>query len=115
MLRDRGSRCPGGFVRRAPLEDPRGAEDRDRGPIDLRNRLEPGKELRKHNFKFEGEETINTRVGEINTVKYSQQREGSSRTTYIWFSTDHDFAPVELERVRNGKTFSTLKLTTLEQ
>jgi len=77
--------------------------------------LEPGKELRKHNFKFEGEETINTRVGEINTVKYSQQREGSSRTTYIWFSTDHDYAPVELERVRNGKTFSTLKLTTLEQ
>ena len=77
--------------------------------------LAPGKDLQPQNFKFLGEETIGTKIGEIKTVKYSQQREGSSRTTFIWFSTEHDFVPVQLERVKDKKTVSTLKLNSLEQ
>ena len=77
--------------------------------------LDPGKDLRTHNFNYVGEETIKTKIGEINTVKYSQNREGSSRTTFIWFSTEHDYVPIELERVKKGKTIFTGKLISLEQ
>ena len=77
--------------------------------------LEPGKDLRKHNFKFVGEESLKTKIGDVNTVKYSQNREGSSRTTYIWFSKDHDYVPVELMREKKGKTIFTSKLISLEQ
>ena len=77
--------------------------------------LEPGKELQTQNFKYEGEETIQTKIGEVQTLKYSQNREGSSRTNFIWYSTEHDFVPVELLRVKEGKTEFTWKLISLEQ
>ena len=77
--------------------------------------LQPGKNLRTHNFIYMGAEIIKTKIGEIETVKYSQNREGSSRTTFIWFSTEHDYVPIELQRVKNGKTISTVKLQSLAQ
>ena len=77
--------------------------------------LQPGKDLRTHNFIYVGDEIIKTKIGEIETVKYSQNREGSSRTTFIWFSTEHDYVPIELQRVKNGKTISTVKLQSLAQ
>jgi len=77
--------------------------------------LEPGKKLRPHNYKYVDEETIKTKIGEIKTVKYSMNREGSSRTTFIWFSTEHDYVPIELQRVKEGKTIFTGKLLSLEQ
>ncbi len=77
--------------------------------------LQPGKKLRTHNFKYVDEETIRTKIGEIKTIKYSQNREGSSRTTFIWFSTEHDYVPIELQRVKDGKTIFTGKLLSLTQ
>lgn len=77
--------------------------------------LEPGKELQTQNFKYEGTEKIKTKIGEVQTIKYSQNREGSSRTNYIWYSTEHDYVPIELLRVKDGKTEFTWKLISLEQ
>jgi len=77
--------------------------------------IAPGKNLQPQDFKFLGEETIATRIGELKTVKYSQHRVGSSSTTYIWFSIEHDYVPVQMERVKEKKTQSTFKLKTLEQ
>lgn len=44
-----------------------------------------------------------TGIGTLETVRFSQQREGSSRQTNIWLAPDLAFLPVRIEQVRDGE------------
>lgn len=44
-----------------------------------------------------------TGVGDLETVRFSQQREGSSRTTVLWLAADLAYLPVRIEQIRDGE------------
>lgn len=57
-----------------------------------------------------GEQTIATGAGELDTVAYTQQREGSSRTTELWLAPAHGYVPARIEQRRNGELQTALTL-----
>ena len=44
-----------------------------------------------------------TGVGTLSTVRFSQAREGSSRTTILWLAPTLSYLPVRIEQIRNGE------------
>jgi hypothetical protein len=65
--------------------------------------LKPSRDIDLYEYKKVGEETLETKVGEINTIKYSRGKPGSDKLTYFWFAPEHAYAPVRLERIKKGK------------
>lgn len=59
------------------------------------------------NFKVLGNETIETPVGKLNTVKVERIRKtGSKRKTYLWFAKDWNYTVVQLYQLeKNGKEY----------
>ncbi len=66
--------------------------------------LKPGRDIDRYEYKKVGEETLNTDIGEIDTLKYSRGKPGSEKLTYFWFAPEHAYAPIRLERIKKGKT-----------
>lgn len=59
-----------------------------------------------------------TGVGDLHTVRFSQQREGSSRTTVLWLASELAYLPVRIEQIRDGEietSFTLDDLTGLER
>lgn len=57
-----------------------------------------------HELRAVGEETLETPLGQFQTRKLIQQRQGSSRQTLIWLAPDLHGLPVRIERQRDGET-----------
>ena len=57
-----------------------------------------------HDLRTAGEETLETPLGQFQTRKSIQQRQGSSRQTLIWSAPDLHGLPVRIERQRDGET-----------
>ena len=76
--------------------------------------LKPGRSISSYVYQYLGDETLKTDIGELNTVKYSRTKEGAHKTTYFWFAVDHNFTPVQLQRVKKDKTVFTATLLSLE-
>ncbi|MGB0361125.1 MAG: DUF3108 domain-containing protein, partial [Endozoicomonas sp.] len=53
-------------------------------------------EVYKRQFIIEGEETIKTGVGKLNTIKIKIKRDDDDRSTWIWFAKDYDYFLVKL-------------------
>jgi hypothetical protein len=55
-------------------------------------------------FRFEvvGEETLDTAIGPLNTVKVRQIRRSNKREIYAWFSKQHHYTLVRLVDRKNG-------------
>jgi hypothetical protein len=51
-----------------------------------------------------GNAETDTGAGRFATVRFSQQREGSSRTTVLWLAPALGFLPVFVEQIRDGAT-----------
>ena len=76
--------------------------------------LKPGRSVSSYVYQYLGDEILKTNIGELNTVKYSRTKEGASKTTYFWFAVDHNYTPVQLQRVKKDKTVFTATLISLE-
>ena len=57
--------------------------------------------------------TAETGIGMLATVRFSQQREGSSRNTVLWLAPDFAFLPVRIEQFRNGELQTAFMLESL--
>lgn len=57
-----------------------------------------------HELQADGVETLETPLGEFQTRRLIQQRQGSSRRTLVWLAPDLHGLPVRIERQRNGET-----------
>ena len=77
--------------------------------------LNPGIDAQTITYSKMGEEILKTSLGELNTVKYSRKREGSSRENHFWYSIEHDYVPVQLEQVKGNKSVYKATLNSLEQ
>jgi hypothetical protein len=51
-----------------------------------------------------GEERMDTSLGELDVVRYRQQRVGSSSSTSLWVAPSLKYLPVRMERQRGGET-----------
>jgi hypothetical protein len=65
-------------------------------------------------FRFEivdRQAVINTKLGELNTIKIKVIRDSDKRVTYIWFALDWNHLLVKLEQYEDGKKDFDLQLT----
>ena len=66
--------------------------------------------LREAVYEKLGTETIRTKAGQFDTVKYRRQRVGSSRSAIIWFAPDLEYLPVQMRHFKGAKSTGTVKL-----
>ena len=67
-------------------------------------------DLKRYEYTFSGEEEIEVPAGRFATIKYRRQREGSSRSSIIWFAPELCQLPVQVEQLRKGKRRGTMQL-----
>ena len=79
-------------------------QDLSAGRIPERYLLAYRNRLRSYDYTDLGQARIDTRAGSFDTVKFAQQREGSSRRTLLWLAPELLYLPVYIEQQRNGKT-----------
>ena len=68
---------------------------------------------REYTFTPRGEATVETPAGTFETVLYLRQRDGSSRSTLIWYARNADFLPVRMEQLKDGKSTVTSVATSI--
>lgn len=61
-----------------------------------------------------GPATTTTGIGEIETVRFSQQRIGSSRSTVLWTAPGLHHLPVRIEQIRDGEAQTVFVLESVE-
>jgi len=69
--------------------------------------------LKTYKFIYEGEETVKTKAGTFETLRYLRQRPGSSRSAYIWYAPEIGYQPVKVTQLKKGKTRGTLLLKSI--
>jgi hypothetical protein len=67
--------------------------------------------LREAVYEKLGTETIGTKAGSFETVKYRRQRIGSSRSVIIWFAPELEYLPVQMRHFNEDKVTGTAILT----
>lgn len=61
-----------------------------------------GKHLRTYHYSFEGEELIQTKMGEVNTIHLLKQDDNEEKTE-IWLAIDYQYLPVKIRKTeKNG-------------
>ena len=71
--------------------------------------------LKTYHYEPMGAGTVETGIGPIDVVSYTQTREGSSRTTTIHFAPSLGYIPVRIEQTRDGESQSLFVLQSLER
>ena len=71
-------------------------------PMDVEPTLEGGK-LKLYMGEKLGEEMLETRAGELQTVKYRRQREGSDNFQYLWYARELGWLPARWEIWRKDR------------
>ena len=71
-------------------------------PMAVEPTLEGGK-LKLYKGEKIGEETLGTRAGELQTVKYRRQREGSDNFQYLWYARELGWLPARWEIWRKDR------------
>ena len=71
-------------------------------PMNVEPTLEGGK-LKLYKGEKLGKETLSTRAGELKTVKYRRQREGSDNFQYLWYARELGWLPARWEIWRKDR------------
>lgn len=71
--------------------------------------------IRDYTYKREGEETITTALGPIDTVVYASRHTGSPRTTRFWCAPSKGYLPVKVEQKRIDDVEWTMEIQSLKQ
>jgi len=70
--------------------------------------------IRDYTYRQQGNETIDTRLGRIDTVVYASHHEGSPRTTRFWCAPSKGFVPMRVEQKRLDSVEWTMEIETLD-
>ncbi len=89
--------------------------DLQRGQLPERYALVDGVEPRIYQIRNEGEETLNTALGALRTVRISQTRPDGKRTTTFWFAVEQHYLPVRIARQKKGREDLRLEIRSLER
>jgi hypothetical protein len=72
-------------------------------------------ELKDFIYTQEGNATIRTALGQIDTVIVSSRRTGNNRILRMWFAPSLGFVPVQAERTRDGKLEFAMRIKALRR
>jgi hypothetical protein len=108
------------------LELPEGAQDAMSLQIASLRNLATGKlqgtvwmidanKLKEYELRLEGNERIQTALGELDTVVYVSKRANSDRLTRTWVAPALGYLPVKAESIRGKKVEVTLRLDSVER
>jgi len=64
-------------------------------------------------FKVLGEEKLQTRIGEIKTIKVKQIRKDKNREIYAWFAPEYNYQLIRLVDKEDGKTRYHIDITAI--
>lgn len=68
-----------------------------------------GKKLGVYDYSFEGEELIETKMGELNTLHLLRQAAEGEKKTELWLALDYRYVPVKIrETDKDGKVYELL-------
>lgn len=65
---------------------------------DMRINMITGKKLRTYLYEFEGEETLNTKMGPLRTVHIGRSTGDGEEKTELWLAMDHRHLPVRIRK-----------------
>jgi len=66
--------------------------------------------LQDYEYADNGPATTTTGLGALATRSLMQQREGSSRSTWLWMAPELQFLPARIEQHRNGEVYTAFSL-----
>ncbi len=72
-------------------------------------------EIKTYSIRLEGEETLETPLGDLRTVKISQNRPGNSRITSLWFAPELDYLPVQIRQEKKGKEVLRMEIKSVDR
>ena len=72
-------------------------------------------EIKEYQYTHDGNATLDTPVGKLETVIYTSQRKGAKRLTRLWIAPSLGFLPVRAEQVNKGKRELQLTLKSVER
>ncbi len=72
-------------------------------------------QIKEYRYTYEGEQRLDTALGELDTVIYTSQRHGSKRLTRTWYAPSLGYVAVRGEQLRNGKREWIMEIRALER
>ncbi len=70
--------------------------------------------IRDYSYQLEGAQTIDTKLGRIDTVVYASHHQGSPRVTRFWCAPAHGYVPVRVQQKRLDSVEWTMEIETLQ-
>jgi len=86
-----------------------------RGRTPERFSLLDGNSVREYRYVRDGEETLQTPLGSIQTLIYRSHKEGSPRITRFWCAPARGFVPVRVEQKRKDEVEWTMQIESLQR
>jgi hypothetical protein len=71
--------------------------------------------VKEYQYTSEGNATLDTPLGKIETVIYKSQREGTTRLTRMWIAPSLGYLPIRAEQIRKGKRELQLTLKSVDR
>ena len=68
--------------------------------------ISDGNKTKEYRFDIIAEETLNTPLGDVATVKVKRTFTSDKRTTYAWFAKDFQYLLVRLQQEENGSAYT---------
>ena len=72
-------------------------------------------EVKEYQYTREGEASLTTSIGKLDTLIYKSQRKGSSRYTRLWIAPSLGYLPVRAEQLKGDKRELQLQIRSLEK
>jgi hypothetical protein len=72
-------------------------------------------ETKDYRYTREGNATLDTPAGKLETVVFRSDREGSSRVTRMWLTPSLGYLPAQAEQLRNGRREFMLRLRSVSR
>jgi len=71
--------------------------------------------VREYRYAREGEETLSTAIGQIQTIIYRSQKQNSPRVTRFWCAPSLGFVPLRVEQKRDNDVQWTMQVQSLKR
>ncbi len=89
--------------------------DLQRGRLPDRYTLVDETELKTYQIRNEGEETLNTPLGVLRTLRVSHSKPGKTRITTFWFAPEMHYLPVRVAQEKKGKEELRMEIRAVER
>ncbi len=76
------------------------------GKKDLHYFITDGKKTKEYKFETVGEETLDTPLGKVKTIKIKRSEANEERAIYAWFAKDFQYLLVRLQQEENGSAYT---------